>query len=72
MQIASVIVGIAALYAIAGALVAAAFLAGGGIDRLDPAAKHAYYFRALIFPGVVLLWPIVLLRWARARPAGPS
>jgi len=65
MQITSFIIGIAALYGAAGALVALAFLAGG-IERLDPAAKRAYSFRALIFPGLVLLWPVVLVRWMRA------
>jgi hypothetical protein len=65
MQIASLIVGMAAFYVAAGALVALAFLTSG-IERLDPASKNAYSFRALIFPGLVLLWPYVLVRWMRA------
>jgi hypothetical protein len=68
MQIAYFLVRTAAGYAGVGIAVAAAFLAYG-IERLDPAARRAYGFRALIFPGLVLLWPVVLVRWARA--AGP-
>jgi hypothetical protein len=34
-----------------------------GIDRIDPAAAGAYAFRPLLFPGIVLLWPVVALRW---------
>ena len=32
-----------------------------GAGTMDPAAMHApWSFRAIIFPGVVALWPIVL------------
>ena len=34
-----------------------------GIDRTDHAARGAYAFRPLLLPGLVLLWPLVLLRW---------
>lgn len=36
-----------------------------GVDRIDPSARGSYLFRVLILPGVVMLWPIVLLRWAQ-------
>ena len=65
MQIAGILVWMAASYAGVGMIVAVAFLVYG-IERLDPAARQAYSFRALIFPGLVLLWPVVLGRWARA------
>ncbi|MEM6489707.1 MAG: hypothetical protein AAF677_15800 [Pseudomonadota bacterium] len=45
-----------------GGLTAAAFLLFG-LDRLEPSARGAYAFRALIVPGLVLLWPLVLWRW---------
>ncbi len=45
-----------------GALVALAFLTLG-IDRLDEDARHAYVFRPLLVPGVLLIWPLVLWRW---------
>ena len=47
-----------------GVVVAAAFLLGGGIERVAPAARGAYAVRPLLAPGVVLLWPRVLWRWA--------
>ena len=43
---------------------AAAFLLGGGIERVEPAARGAYAVRPLLVPGIVLLWPLVLWRWA--------
>ncbi len=47
----------------AGAAVAALFLTIG-IDRIDEDARGAYIFRPLLVPGVLLIWPIVLWRWA--------
>ena len=57
---AHLIVDIAELYAIVGAVVAAWFLLLR-VD-LDPAAPGAYAFRPLLIPGLMLLWPLVLLR----------
>ncbi|MGB0507710.1 MAG: hypothetical protein ACPGGK_16105 [Pikeienuella sp.] len=62
MQVASFLVSIAELWGMLGLAVAALFLTVG-IDRLDEDARGAYFFRALILPGVVLIWPVVLLRW---------
>jgi uncharacterized membrane protein len=45
-----------------GGLVGVAFLFVG-IDRVDDAARGAYAFRPLLLPGLVLLWPFVVLRW---------
>jgi hypothetical protein len=53
----------------AGLLTAAAFL-GFGIDRVDPAARGAWAFRPLLAPGIVLLWPLVLWRWAALERRG--
>ena len=60
---AEAIVHMAMLYGAAGSAVALVFLLWG-MDRIDPSAAGAYAFRPLLAPGVVLLWPIVLLRWA--------
>lgn len=57
------LVGLAQLWAQAGLAVAAVFLLWG-IDRVEPNARGAYVFRPLLVPGVVLLWPLVLWRWA--------
>jgi hypothetical protein len=46
-----------------GLLVAVAFL-GYGLPRVTPGARGAYAFRPLLLPGLVLLWPLVLWRWA--------
>jgi hypothetical protein len=45
-----------------GLVVAIAFLSFG-IDRVDPAARGAYAVRPLLVPGIVLLWPLVIVRW---------
>ncbi|MEM7743038.1 MAG: hypothetical protein AAF409_04935 [Pseudomonadota bacterium] len=53
----------AELWAWAGGAVALVFL-GVGIDRVDPNARTSFVFRPLLIPGIVLLWPLVLWRWA--------
>jgi len=47
-----------------GAGVAVLFLTVG-VDRIDPDARGAYVFRLLLIPGILMLWPLVLWRWAR-------
>jgi hypothetical protein len=56
------LLAVASAYALAGACAGVAFLLAR-LDRIDPAARNSYAFRALIFPGLVLLWPLVFLRW---------
>jgi hypothetical protein len=62
MAFAFVLVLVVELYAVTGIAVAVVFLTIG-IGRVDKAARHAYVFRLLLIPGVVLLWPLVLTRW---------
>lgn len=50
-------------WGVIGLMVAIAFLLLG-FDRVDPGAKDAYAVRPLLVPGLVLLWPVVLRRWA--------
>ncbi len=53
-------------YATAGALVAIA-LHAYGLRRIDPAVRGAgVAFRLLVTPGIVALWPWLVLRWIRA------
>lgn len=52
-----------------GGLVAVAFLSFG-IDQIDEDARGAYVFRPLLVPGILLIWPLVLWRWAALR--GPE
>ncbi|MEL6336064.1 MAG: hypothetical protein AAFQ88_05380 [Pseudomonadota bacterium] len=35
-----------------------------GLDRVEPNARGAYAFRALIVPGLILIWPLAAWRWA--------
>jgi hypothetical protein len=70
VRVAAFIVQAVTVYAAIGAVVAVVFLLWG-IDRIDPGARGGYAFRPLLFPGLVLLWPFVLVRWLaleRARP----
>lgn len=53
----------ATLYGAVGFGVGVAFLFFG-LERCEPAARGAYGFRPLLLPGLMLLWPLVLWRWA--------
>ena len=59
---AALIIYAATVYGAIGAVLALGFLLWG-IDRIDLAASGAYAFRPLLFPGAVLLWPLVAARW---------
>jgi len=53
----------AGFYAVAGFVFALAFLSIG-IARLDPAARGSGLgFRLMILPGVMVLWPLLLVHW---------
>ena len=60
-------------YAAAGALFAMIFL-WRWVGQFDPAALHATWgFRVLVFPGVVLFWPLFAMRLLRlARSSRPA
>lgn len=62
MHVAQMIVLAAQGYAAIGLAIAVLFLVFG-IDRVDPAARGTYTFRPLLVPGLVLLWPLVLICW---------
>jgi hypothetical protein len=52
-----------ALYAAAGAVFALLFLTLG-LTRIDNGAKGAgLVFRLMILPGLIALWPLMLVRW---------
>lgn len=53
------------LYLVAGLVFAIPFMVRGA-GWLDPAALGAgWSFRLIIVPGVVMLWPFLLVRWRR-------
>ena len=57
------ILNAAALYAAAGGIFSLAFLALG-LSRIDNGAKDAgLLFRLAILPGLIALWPLMLIRW---------
>jgi hypothetical protein len=56
-----------ATYLAIGSIVAVPFVLFG-IGRIDPSARGApLTFRALVFPGVVAMWPLILRRWVSSR-----
>jgi len=69
---AQLLVNLGGAYAAIGAVFAAGFL-WRGVGRLDPAAAHGTWgFRVLIVPGVVMLWPLFLVRLFRGASAPPD
>ena len=52
-----------------GAAVAVLFLALG-LERVAAPARRAYAFRPLLIPGIVVLWPLVLVRWVALERGG--
>ena len=59
-----------AIYSAAGVVFAVPF-ALKGAGAIDPAAKGGSWgFRVLTFPGVVALWPLMLVKWRRAGGGG--
>jgi hypothetical protein len=63
------LLALALAYGAVGLLIAAVFLLVG-LDRVSPAARGAYAFRPLLVPGLVLLWPLVVVRWATLARTG--
>jgi hypothetical protein len=67
MQASEFFVGAIAVYGLAGAVFAVAFVLFG-IQRIDEVAEHAPFgFRLIVMPGAAALWPLLLGRWLRAR-----
>lgn len=66
VEIASALLAAAGIYLWLGVAVAVVFLAWG-VDRIDASARGAYLFRILAAPGVVGLWPLVVMRWTAAE-----
>lgn len=69
---AKIIVTLAGAYLATGLVVGVAFLLFQ-VEKQDPACRGAYAFRPLLLPGLALLWPIVLLKWAsRGQTGAPT
>lgn len=71
-RIAILLVFAAKTYVYAGVLFALAFVIFG-VTRLDHEARGSgSIFRAIIFPGTVALWPVLLVRWVRGQHEAPT
>lgn len=71
-MVAEIVVLAVAVYALAGAVFACAFVTVG-VRRVDASAAGApWLFRVLIWPGTAALWPLLLVRWASAARRGPA
>lgn len=70
--VAKVFVDVLAVYVGLGILFAFTFVTAG-VARLDPEARGSTWgFRAIIFPGVVAFWPLLLSRWMRGITEPPA
>ena len=70
-SLALILVDCAGLYAGAG-LLSALWIVFRGLHRLDPVAEHGTWgFRLLILPGLIALWPLMLVRCARGDGKPP-
>jgi hypothetical protein len=72
LHAAQLLVDLVGAYAALGTLFAVGFL-WRWVGRLDPAAARATWgFRVLVFPGVVMLWPLFLVRLLRGASMPPD
>ena len=62
-----VLIDLLALYGLAGAVTALAFVTFGIARVLPTGTPVTLGARVLLMPGAALLWPYVLLRWVKAR-----
>ena len=60
-----VLIDLLALYAVLGAATALAFVTFGIVRVLPAGTPVTLGARVLLVPGAALLWPYVLLRWAK-------
>ncbi len=63
----SILLIVAELYLIAGILFAILSLSKG-IKKVDAAAHGSGWgFRLVILPGIIVLWPVLLIKWIKAK-----
>jgi hypothetical protein len=72
MIVAQTIVWSLGIYVLLGLLLALFFVTRGA-GRIDPSVQQSTWgFRLMIVPGVVALWPVLLLRLLRGSPPPPT
>jgi hypothetical protein len=62
-----ILIDVLALYGVAGAVTALAFVTFGIARVLPVGTPVTLGARVLLWPGAALLWPYVLARWVKAR-----
>lgn len=62
MTVSQTLLFVVQIWGVVGAVVALVFLTIG-IGRIDEDAQSAITFRALLVPGILVIWPLVLWRW---------
>jgi hypothetical protein len=71
-RLALLLVDALSLYALLGAVFALAFVSVG-VKQIDAqAVSTGIAFRALIFPGSVAFWPLLLRRWIAGKSQPPE
>lgn len=66
LRLIEIVIALFLIYLGLGVLHALVFLLLG-LQRVDPIAKAAGAgVKVMVFPGIVLLWPIMLRKWVRA------
>jgi hypothetical protein len=65
--VAMILLAAAALYAVAGIVLALAFVTYGVTRVLSEPVSVTPGARLLLLPGAAALWPVVLRRWIKAR-----
>ena len=61
-----ILLEVLAVYVLAGAAIALAFLTFGIARVLGPGSSASFAARCLWFPGAVVFWPLILGRWLKA------
>ncbi len=72
MILVDIILVIVAVYLLAGLVFAIPFVIKG-VTKIDEGAHGSKWgFRIIIFPGVIVFWPILLKKWMKGpdRPVG--
>ena len=63
----TILLSLPGLYFLIGVLFAIVFIVKG-IHVIDPSTKSSpVIFKILVFPGSIGLWPVLLLKWMRAK-----
>lgn len=63
----NIVLIVAGLYLLAGAVFAIFFLTAGIIKVDETAHGSGLGFRLIILPGTIVLWPLLMKKWIKAK-----